>query len=142
MPTRIIVFISLALIVYFGLHSLLFLLLLKIFRPEGKGLRLGLAVLLFSLAACFLTAFFWSRSGDHSFLRWFYYGSGLWLGVLVNLLLILGIGLFLFTFLHWLGISPDRRTFGIYLLGLTALYTVYGLYHATQIQIHSLSVMI
>jgi uncharacterized protein len=142
MPARIIVFISLALIIYFGLHSLLFLLLLKIFRPDGKWVRLSLAGLLFFLAVCFILAFIWSRSGDHSFLRWFYYGSVLWLGLMVNLLLILTAGLLIYGILQWLSINPDRRNFGFFLLGLTALYSVYGLYHATQIQIKPLSVKI
>jgi predicted MPP superfamily phosphohydrolase len=142
MPLRIVLFVSLALLIFFGLHSLLYFLLLKFFSLKGRWGRIGLAGLLSFLAFCFITAFIWSRSGDHSFLRWFYYGSALWLGIMVNLLLILGAGLILVVLLQWLAINPDRRTFGLYLLGLTALYTVYGIYHATQIQIHSLSVTI
>jgi predicted MPP superfamily phosphohydrolase len=142
MQSRIVLFVSLALLIFFGLHSLLYFLLLKVFSLKGKWGRIGLAGLLSCLALCFITAFIWSRSGDHTFLRWFYYSSVLWLGVLVNLLLILGAGLFLFTLLDWLGIKPDRRTFGIYLLGLTTIYTAYGLYHATQIHINTLSVKI
>ncbi|HMK64238.1 MAG TPA: hypothetical protein VK564_00490, partial [Thermodesulfobacteriota bacterium] len=117
MPPRIVLFISLALVVYFGLHSLLYLLILKIFRPEGKGLRLGLAILIFFLATCFLTAFFESRSGSSLSFRWFYYISALWLGVLVNLLLILTAGLLFYGLLQLLSLNPDRRLFGFILLG-------------------------
>jgi predicted MPP superfamily phosphohydrolase len=142
MPLRFIVFLSLALIVYFGLHSLLFLLILKIFRPEGKGLRLGLAILLFSLAACFLTAFFLSRTGSSLSFQWFYYSSALWLGLLINLLLILTAGLLLYGLLQLLSLNPDRRLFGFILMGVAALYTAYGMVHAKQVQIQPISVKI
>jgi uncharacterized protein len=142
MPSRIVVFVTLALLFYFGLHSLLFFLIIKVFRPEGRGLRLGLAGLLLFLALCFITAFILSRSGNHLWLQWFYYGSTLWLGLLVNLLLILIAGLLLYNLLHWWPILPDRRIFGLYLLGLTALYSAYGLYHATQIEIKPVTVRI
>lgn len=142
MEARIFLVISLALIIYSGLHILLFYLLIKFFGPKSQGIRRGLAAFLFLAASCFITAFIWGRYGSHSFLRGFYYGSALWLGLLVNLLLIFGAGLFLYSLLQRLSLKIDRRTFGVYLIVLTALYTTYGLYHATQININRLSISI
>ncbi len=142
MELHIFLFIFLALVIYFGLHTLLFYLLIKFFSPQTRRARRGLATFLCLLAFCFITAFFWGRYGSHRFLRGFYYGSALWLGLLVNLLLIFGAGLFIYALLRWLSLNINRRTFGIYLLGLTALVTAYGLYHATQIKISPLSISI
>ena len=136
------IFISLALTIYFGLHTLLFLLLVKFFSLKDRLARLGLAALLFLLASSFIAAFIWSRSDGQPFLRWFYYGSALWLGLLINLLLILGAGLLVYILLKSIALKIDLKFFGVCLLALTALYTLYGLFQATRIQTTFLSIPI
>lgn len=140
MPVSLILFISLALTVLLGLHTLLYFLLIFFFQPQRRGVRIRLAALLFALAACFITAFFWARYSDHDFLRWFYYGSVLWLGLLVNGLLIFGTGFFLTLLFKRRIPAFNRKTFGLILVFLSGLYTTYGLWNATQIQINPLSI--
>lgn len=142
MRQQILIFISLALTIYFGLHTLLFLLLVKFFSLKDRFARFGLAALVLFLALSFIAAFIWSRSGGQPFLRWFYYGSALWLGVLVNLLLILGTGLLVYTLLKSIALKPDLKFLGVCLLGLTVLYTSYGLHQATRIKTTFLSIPI
>ncbi|MFH0788118.1 MAG: metallophosphoesterase [Pseudomonadota bacterium] len=140
MPQQIYLFISLALSLYFGLHLLLFWLVVTFFNLKSNIARFRLGAFLFVLSLSFILAFFWVRFSGHHVLRWFYYGSALWLGILINLLIILGVGLLLFTILKWLAIGINLKSLGFILLGLTALTTIYGLYNATQIKIKFLSV--
>ena len=142
MRHQILIFISFALLVYYGLHTLLFLLLIKFFSLREGGARFRIAILLFLLSLSFIIAFIWVQFRGHGFIRWFYYGSALWLGLLINLLIILGLGLFLFTVLKWLALRIDLRSLGVFLLALTAIYTFYGLYHATQIKTKFISIPI
>jgi len=142
MRLQLIIFISIALLIYFGLHTLLFFLLTKFFSPKTRAAQFGLALLLFLLALSFITAFIWTQFSTHRFLHGFYYGSAVWLGTMVNLLLIFGAGLLVLTILQWFPLEIDRKTFGAFLLGMTVLYTTYGLYHAGQLKTKFLSVPI
>ena len=134
MRNQILIFISLALLIYYGLHTLLFLLLVKFFSLRGGAARFRLGASLFILSLSFIIAFIWLHTRNHGFISWFYYGSALWLGILINLLLIFGAGLLLVTFLKLFSLRIDLKFLGACLLVLTALVTLYGLYHATQIK--------
>jgi uncharacterized protein len=142
MRHQILIFISLALLIYYGLHTLLFLLLVKFFSLREGPARFRLGASLFFLSLSFIIAFIWLHTRNHGFISWFYYGSALWLGILINLLLIFGAGLLLVTFLKLFSLNVDIRSVGLSLLALTALYTLYGLYHATQIRETFLTVSI
>jgi predicted MPP superfamily phosphohydrolase len=135
-------FIFLALFIYFGLHTLLFLLLVKYFNLTNRATRIRLGVCLFFLSLSFILSFFGARFTSLSFFDWFYFGSALWLGTLINLLLVLGVGLLGVTLLKGLSIRLDLRSMGFIFLGLAALTTVYGLYQAGNIKIQNLSVPI
>ncbi len=122
MRHQILIFISLALLIYYGLHTLLFLLLVKFFSLRGGSARFRLGASLFILSLSFIIAFIWLHTRNHGFISWFYYGSALWLGILINLLLIFGAGLLLVTFLklfslrrrpqiHWpVSFGPHRHS--------------------------------
>jgi uncharacterized protein len=142
MGQQIFVFISLALFIYYGLHTLLFLLIVKFFNLNSRIGRFRLGAGLFVLSLSFLIAFIWLHTRNHGFISWFYYGSALWLGVLVNLLLIFGAGLLVIIFLKLCSFRIDLKFLGVGLLALTALYTLYGLYQAAQIKPTFLSVPI
>lgn len=134
MRHQILIFISLALLIYYGLHTLLFLLLVKFFSLRDNVARFRLAASLFVLSLSFIVAFIWLHNRSHGFVSWFYYGSALWLGILVDLLLIFGAGLLVVTFLKLFSLRIDLKFLGVCLLALTTLYTVYGLHHATQLK--------
>ncbi len=140
MRIQLFIFISVALLIYFGLHTLLFFLLSKFFFPKNKPAQLGLALVLLLLALSFIIAFIWTQFNTHKFLQGFYYGAAIWLGTMVNLLLIFGAGLLVFLFLRWLFPAMGQKTFGLFLLGITVLYTSYGLHHAGQLKTKFLSV--
>ena len=142
MRLQLFIFISSALLIYFGLHTLLFLLLTKFFSPKTRSAQFGLALVLFLLALSFITAFIWTQFSTHKFLHGFYYGTAVWLGTMVNLLLILGAGLLVFIVLHGFFPGIERKTFGLFLLGFVVLYTSYGLYHSGQMKTKFLSVPI
>jgi uncharacterized protein len=142
MRLQLIFFISIALLIYFGLHTLLFFLLTRFFSPGTRSARLGLALILLFLSLSFITAFIWTQFSTHKFLQGFYYGSAVWLGTMVNLLLIFGAGLLVINLFQWFFPGIERKTFGLFLLGFAVLYTSYGLYHAGQLKTKFLSIPI
>jgi predicted MPP superfamily phosphohydrolase len=142
MRHQILILISLALSVYYGLHTLLFLLLVKFFNLRQGIYQFRLAVILFLLSLSFILAFIWFHSQSQGPERWFYYSSALWLGILVNLLLIFGAGLLLHFLLQLFSLKIDPRNFGVFLLLVTALYTGYGLFQAGRIKTTLLSIPI
>jgi predicted MPP superfamily phosphohydrolase len=142
MRLQLFLFISIALLIYFGLHTLLFFLLAKFFNPKTRSAQFGLALVLFILALSFITAFIWTQFSTHKFLHGFYYGSAVWLGTMVNLLLIFAAGLLVVTVLHWFIPGIERKNFGLFLLGFAVLYSSYGLYHAGQLKTKFLSIPI
>jgi uncharacterized protein len=142
MRQQLIIFVSIALLIYFGLHTLLFFLLTRFFSPSTRTVRLGLALVLLFLALSFITAFIWTQFSTHKFLHGFYYGSAIWLGAMVNLLLIFSIGLLMITVLRRFFPGMEQKTFGLLLLGFAVLYTSYGLYHAGQLKTKFLSIPI
>jgi predicted MPP superfamily phosphohydrolase len=139
MRLQLFIFIASALLIYFGLHTLLFFLLTKFFSPKTRSAQFGLALALLLLALSFITAFIWTQFSTHKILNGFYYVTAIWLGTMVNLLLILGAGLLVFIVLHGFFPGIERKTFGLCLLGLVILYTSYGLYHAGQLKTKFLS---
>jgi uncharacterized protein len=142
MRLQLFLFISIALLIYFGLHTLLFFLLTRFFSPGSRSARLGLALVLLFLALSFITAFIWTQFSSHKFLQGFYYASAIWLGTMVNLLLIFAAGLLVITIIQLFFPGIERRTFGFFLLAFAVLYTSYGLYHAGQLKMKFLSVPI
>jgi uncharacterized protein len=142
MRFQLFIFISIALLIYFGLHTLLFFLLTKFFSPKTGSAQFRLALVLFFLALSFITAFIWTQFSAHKFLHGIYYGSAVWLGTMVNLLLIFGAGLVVVTVFQWFFPGIERKTFGFFLLGFAVLYTSYGLYHAGQLKTKFLSIPI
>jgi predicted MPP superfamily phosphohydrolase len=137
-----VIFISLALFITFGLHALLFLLLTKFFDLTGRTARLRLGAGLFLLFLSFILSFFGARFATLPFPQWFYYVSVLWLGILINLVLVLGLGLLFAAPLKSLSVRIDLRSFGFILLGLAAAIILYGLYQAGNINIKHIHVPI
>jgi predicted MPP superfamily phosphohydrolase len=142
MRYQLFLFISIALLIYFGLHTFLFFLLTHFFTPGTRSARWGLALILLFLALSFITAFIWTQFSNHKLLQGYYYASAIWLGTMVNLLLIFGAGLLTVTILRWFFPGIDYKTFGFFLLGIAVLYTGYGLFHAGQLNTIFLTVSI
>lgn len=140
MHLSVVLFVSTALLIYFTLHAWAFFLLNRFFITQGGTARLILAVILFFLALCFIAAFILTHFGGFPGLRGFYYFSALWLGTLVNLLLIFTAGFLCFASLQLLGVAPERRTFGWWLLLFTAAYTAYGWIQAQRLEVQNISV--
>ncbi len=138
MKPQFLIIISLVLIIYFGLHALLFLLLKGFFFPRNRAAQLWLALILFLLAASFILAFIGIHQTPYPWLRRFYTGGAVWLGSLVNLLLIFGLGRFVFFLLNRFLGKGGPFTFGAALLAFAVLYTAFGLYHAGQIRARSI----
>jgi hypothetical protein len=98
-----------------------------------------LALILLLLALSFITAFIWTQFSTGPLLHVFYYFSAIWLGTMVNLLLIFSAGLLVYLFLHWTPLEVKKISWGIFLLIFTAIYTGYGLYHTGVLKTKSIS---
>jgi len=142
MTMQIIIFLTLIILIYYGLHSLLFWLLIKFFFIEKFNDRLILAIILFALSVCFILGSLIAHFDGGITAKAVYYLGSVWIGVVVNLILFLGLGFIFIKLLILFGVNVNLRIIGAILLFLTTLYTTYGIIHAQDIKIKNISVAV
>lgn len=142
MTFRTVLFITIVLLIYFALHLGLFFLIRRFFsltRPRSQVI-LGLILLL--LAFSFIFSFIWTIFDSHGFIRVFYYGSAVWLGVLVNALILFSLGLIFWKGARTFGLNVAGKDLGYCLILVTTLYSGYGLINAGNLRTTTLSLSI
>jgi hypothetical protein len=142
MSLRTLLFITVVLLIYFGLHLALFCLLRKFFgltRPRDQVI-LGLGLLL--LAFSFIFSFIWTIFDSHGFMRIIYFGSAVWLRVLVNALILYSLGLIFWKIAGIFGLGLEGRIIGLVLILATLLYSIYGIINAGHLRTTTLSLSI
>jgi predicted MPP superfamily phosphohydrolase len=123
-------FIVIALSILFFSHYFIYFSIVHFFDVTARGRKVALAILLFMLPASFIASSILAHWSQELILRVFYFGSGLWLGVGLTLIvsfalawLVEGIAKF---FLHWS--NPARLGFAA--VALACLYSAYGVWNA------------
>jgi uncharacterized protein len=142
MTLRIFLFITIVLLIYFALHLGLFLLLRKFFRvtrPRNQVI-LGLGLLL--VAFSFICSFIWTIFDSHGFIQVFYFGSAIWLGMLINALILFSLGLIFWKGAKTFGLTLEIKMLGFGLILVTALYSGYGFINAGNLRTTRLSLPI
>jgi uncharacterized protein len=130
---QIIPFIVLALILYFGLHWILYLLALKTLVLVSAQWRLAAGILIGAMSLWLVLSMIFARESDALFARIFYYIGACWFGVLVAGMLVLGIGLFFQTALMYIGSNPGATTWRFILIPALTAYIIYGFANAQSI---------
>ena len=138
MILRIVLFVGLALAVFYVAHFLFYMALRHLLPVTGRGLRRALFIILSLLSISFPLAFFAARLIGAPWSRTFYLASGVWAGLLINLLL--ASVLLLPVVLCWrlfIGRRPGRRiALVIYALGvITTAYGAWSAFHPVVRQV-------
>ncbi len=94
------------------------------------------------LALSFILASYAAHLQENTLTRAFYFGSGFWLGLLVNLLMASLAGWLLIWTANIFGSRPDRAVVGGVLFVAAFVYSVYGVWNAEHPQVRELNVAI
>ncbi len=142
MTFRTLLFITIVLLIYFALHLGLFFLIRKFFGLTKPRSQVILGFILLLLAFSFIFSFIWTIFDSHGFIRVFYYGSAVWLGVLVNALILFSLGLVFWKGARTFGLNLEGKILGYCLILVTTLYSGYGFINAGNLRTTTLSLSI
>lgn len=137
-----IIFLLLALIILFSVHYLLFDFLIRLFTITSSQVKISLAVILFFLSISFILTSILMRWQENFLTRIFYFISGLWLGVLTNLLLAIILSWLIVGLAKLLGFEIRLIVIGLIAFILAFAYSGYGVYNAYNIKIKEVEVNI
>lgn len=140
--TQVILFISIGVAILFGAHFFVYASLVHFFTLTNIFHKYLLATFLFLLSLSFVFASIASHYYENSITRNAYFLSGLWLGLLVNLLLACIAGWLIIWISQWIGFSLDRALLGAVFFGVALLVSLYGTYHALHPVVKHISVRI
>jgi hypothetical protein len=135
-----VLFVTSVLLIYFSLHLGLFFLLRKFFAVTGASGQVLLGLVLLLLALSFIFSFIWTLFSSRGLIRLLYWGSAVWVGVLVNALMIFGLGLVFWKSAGIFGLTMKPKTFGWALVPVTVFYSLYGLINAQDLRTTALTV--
>jgi len=140
MGIQIAIFIILALAIIFGAHFLLYFSVIKIFSVYAVFHRRILLAILAFLSVSFILSTFIIYWRENFFTRSFYFISGFWLGLLVNLLIASLLAWIVIFVLKFFGAKADFSFFGAIFFALAIFYAVYGVWNAFNPRVKNISV--
>jgi hypothetical protein len=137
-----ILFIILALIAYFGLHWLIFFLVVRLFQisKSKSKIILGSAIFLLSISFVLSTAFV--HSSGHGLVRYFYIIDAGWLGIMASGIFIFGLILIIRIITTRFGWKINLKFFSLFAAAFITIYLVYGFFHAQDIKVKNIDVSI
>jgi predicted MPP superfamily phosphohydrolase len=128
-------------ILYLG-HYLIYVSVLHFFGLIAFEHRMALAVVLFVLPLSLIASSFLAHWSDSLLTRVLYFCSSLWLGVGLTLLTAFGIAWLAWGITRVLDQAPNPLGFGIAAVGLTAVYSAYGIWNAYHPRLVNLTIRI
>lgn len=142
MNLYILLFIVLALSIYFGLHGSIYLLLVKFFSPLTRLAKIYILIALAVLSVSFILSSVLAHFWEGGFARYIYIISVMWVGISVSLLLFFGFGYLFFILLKAFGLTLNLKILGYVLLGILTVYVIYGTVNANNIRLTKLNIAI
>jgi hypothetical protein len=135
-------FLLIALSILFLGHYFVYVSVLHFFGIVAFEHRTALAAVLFLLPLSFIASSFLAHWYDSLLTRVLYFCSSLWLGVGLTLLTAFGLAWAIWGVTRLLGRSPNPVWFGLAAVGLTLLYSAYGVANAYHPRLVSFTVRI
>ena len=135
-------FILIALSILFLGHYFVYASVLHFFGLVAFEHRTALAVVLLVLPLSFIASSFLAHWSDSLVTRVLYFCSSLWLGVGLTLVTAFGLAWAAWGFTRLLSRGPDPLWFGLAAMGLTLLYSAYGVWNAYHPRLVSFTVRI
>jgi uncharacterized protein len=135
-------FFILIFIILWAAHGAVYYFIISSFALHGSGAKIFLGSALFVLSVSFVIAAVLVRWHDGFITRLFYLGASVWLGVLINLLLFIGLAGLISVIGGVFGHKPNPAIFGVIVLTAVVFYSGYGVWSARHPQVKELSVAI
>lgn len=135
MTINLVKFLSIYLLIFCGLHCVLFLSLKKFLEIKHAKSRKILLIIFVFLPFSFIISIFLTRWKENIFTRLFYIFSASWIGILMILLTASLLLWALFFVLRIAKRKYDLRPISIFLFSLAIVYSFYGIYKASNPEI-------
>lgn len=130
------------LLIFAGAHYIFYLSLLQIFAIVNPLVKLYFGIALIFLAVSFFLATFIARFSENEITRGYYFVSGFWLGLLVNLLLAVAFLFLLLWGARLIGFTLPVTTLAYILFAIAFAYSTYGVWNAGHTRIKEITVTI
>lgn len=114
----------------------------RFFRITDAPRRHFLMGVFIFLSVSFIIATFVAHSYENAFTRAFYFGTGFWLGLLVNLMMACLAGWLATWATRLAGHSPNTVIIGSMVFGMALLYSVYGVWNASNPRVTNVNISI
>ena len=131
--------------VFFGCHFFIYFSIVKFWFIKSSKIKIWLAVILFLLAVSFIGASVLAHSYDNTWTRFFYFSSGLWVGIGWNLVLFFWLAWFVVGALYVLGFEFEEFEYAymtIFAIVLALGLSIYGIWNAYHPRIKNVTVHI
>jgi len=123
-------FLILAGVFLLGVHFFMYVSLIHFFNVTNVFYKYLLGALLTFLSVSFIFSSLVAHFYENIFTRSAYFLSGLWLGLLVNLVLAAMAGWLVIWAGRFLGSTQDKTLFGLIFFGIALVVSLYGVYNA------------
>lgn len=135
-------FFILAGVVLLGIHFFLYVSVVHFFALSNVFYKYLLGTLLAFLSVSFIFSSLAAHFYENILTRSAYFLSGLWLGLLVNLVLAALVGWLVIWGGRFLGFAQDKTLFGLIFFGIAVVISAYGVYNALHPVVKHVSVHI
>lgn len=135
-----IVFLFIAYLVILTGHMILYFFLSRSFFVSNPEARINLAIILLALSMTFLISSVLVHLYSSFLTRIFYTISGLWLGLMLNLIIAFSFSFFVYYFLSFLPFNLSLKMFSIVSVLLALLFSIYGVYNVYNIKIEEVNI--
>jgi len=135
-------FLILAGVFLLGVHFFMYVSLIHFFHVTNVFYKYLLGVLLAFLSVSFIFSSLVAHFYENIFTRSAYFLSGLWIGLLVNLVLAALAGWLVIWVGRFLGSAQDKMLFGLIFFGIAIVVSLYGVYNALHPVVKYVSVHI
>jgi predicted MPP superfamily phosphohydrolase len=134
-------FIAAAVSILFLSHYFIYFSIVRFFALAGRR-KLVLGVILFLLPASFIVTSILARRMDNAVGKAIYFGSTLWLGVGLTLMVAFALAWAVLGAARLAALRPPLAALGAAATALAVLYSAYGVWNARQVRVHHLTVKI
>jgi predicted MPP superfamily phosphohydrolase len=134
-------FIAVAISILFLSHYFIYFSLVRFFALAGRR-KIVLGVILFLLPASFIAGSTLARWMDNPVGRAIYFGSALWLGVGLTLMVAFGVAWAVLGAARLAALRPPLAALGAAATALAVLFSAYGVWNARHPRVHHLTVKI
>lgn len=136
------IFLILAVGIVFASHYFIYFSLSRFFLLENSRLKIVLAVLLFFLPVSYILSSIVSRFYENGLIRFFYFASGVWLGLATTLVVFFAAAWLVQALARLAGLPSGLSFIGGLALVLAVGYCTYGVWNAYHPRIKNISVPI